>query len=158
MLIITDDNNQIVAVWSGSLNSLETIYPDNPEMLVLYKDYIVKSDDLRLISNPSEYRLILDNNGDYLEHTIKPFVKLTLDKTSIISDNVDETILTINIQDVRANEFFDTLDIFFNDTSYNVTLNNNSASIPISSPDKMTILISIKDKNFRSFPVQLEVI
>jgi hypothetical protein len=49
--------SEIIGVWSGNLNTLETLFPNNPEMLD-YLDQLLVDDIQDVINHPENYQVI----------------------------------------------------------------------------------------------------
>lgn len=66
MLVITDLNDNILGVWGGNNHTLANIYPNNPEMLQLLKEYWFEDDDDDLANYKDKYKIV---GGQYVLKT-----------------------------------------------------------------------------------------
>lgn len=57
MLVITDLQNNVVAIWSDDTTTLSKIYPDNPDIHLQYNEYQMP-DDADVLSYPRKYQVV----------------------------------------------------------------------------------------------------
>lgn len=59
------EGNKIVAVWTNELDTLASVYPDNPEMLMKYEESNIPL-DVDIVNNPDLYEPIRDNKNEII--------------------------------------------------------------------------------------------
>jgi hypothetical protein len=146
LVIYNKSTNQIEAVWTGICNTLDTIYPNNPEIKYIYGEIMLSEDNADILLNKNNYRV---DNGSVV---LKPLVILSLSKSQISSDGIDSATLTVLVNSSTAS-----IDIYFNGTPYNHVLTNNQDEIPITSVTAGTISITVDNLLYRHTPIALEV-
>ena len=168
LIIYPKGGGEVVAVWSGVLNTLETIYPDNPDMLTVFDQIMIEQDDPAVINRHMEYAV---KNGQLYR---KPLANISLSKNSITSDGQDETTLTVTLTELpeldvistdpdtdeetvtKEQKTYSSVDVYFNELQQALDVVDGVATIYIDATEPGTVYITMSS-DFRYNTVSLEV-
>jgi len=156
LLIYDKTNGNIVLAYSGYANTPDIIYQSIPN-LVDSTNSVLMADNPEVLKRSKEYRVTMDLPNKKLNCFLKPFVTMSLEKSSIFSGGIDSTKLTVMVSETLPWEEILFIEVLFNNQPYSVELVNGKAEIPITSTTPGEIKIGLNDKLYRYTPITLEV-
>jgi len=159
VFIYEKQTGRIIQFNSGYISQINAVLKYFPEKDGIV-DEIIFEDDINVINNPHNYRLLIYKNK-VIDYYLKPKLTLSLEngKNTIIGDGIDSTNLVIELAELHPLE-----KSLLKHDGYYLSINSNiqkvtSNIIPITSNDiGMNIYISGDITRYRTNSVILEVV
>lgn len=157
VFIYEKETGNIKYFYTGNMSQIGWYFKNNPSLVDKWDEYIVE-DDMLVISNLHDYRLVVVD-GKAITYAKKPKLILNLDKDTIKSDGEDVAVLSIELSDLHP------LDRYNKDKNYYLKFNGEQLyktdknKIPLSSTDSgLVVSIQGDESKYRTNSVRLEVI
>lgn len=157
VFIFEKQTGEIKCFYTNNISQIGWYFKDNPSLFDVWDEYIV-DDDLNVINNINDYRIITVN-GKPITYAKKPTLKLSVDKNIILSDGIDTANITLELSNLHPLE-----EQLITEHKYCLDINGQKyettdTTIPITSEESdMTIIVSGDKNKYITNTVEIGVI